>query len=541
MDLERLITRVLYGSANARDLVGLKESLKKVPVLKEHLGKKRKEADLIDIVYEELDELKDVTDLIDGGIMDDPPLSVREGGLIKQGCDEQLDELRDAATHGKKWIKQLEAKEKKETNIKTLRVGFNKVFGYYLEVSKKNINLVPDSYIRKQTLANCERYVTQDLKEMEDKILSAQEKSEALEYKLFCEIRDEVARQAERIRTVASAISRIDCLSTLAEIAVTNNYRRPELTEDDTIAIKNGRHPVVEHVIQEGFVPNDALLDCEENQLLIITGPNMAGKSTYMRQVAEITILAQMGSFVPAEEARIGIVDRIFTRVGAFDDLVRGQSTFMVEMTELANILNNASKNSLILLDEIGRGTSTFDGLSIAWAVCEYIHNEIGSKTLFATHYHQLTTLEDKHQGVKNYNILVKETESSIAFLRKIAPGSTDRSYGIEVAKIAGVPKEVIDNANKVLEEIEGGEGKVAQPIIERKPSIVETARKNVQEGKKEEDEGKGRPAQMILFPVDQDEHPVVDELRHLDPNNLTPLEALTILYNLKKKAEDKR
>jgi DNA mismatch repair protein MutS len=418
-------------------------------------------------------------------------------------------------------------------------VGFNKVFGYYLEVSKKNIKLVPDSYIRKQTLANCERYVTQDLKEMEDKILSAQDKSEALEYKLFCEIRDEVARQAERIRTVAAAISKIDCIATLAEIAVTNNYHRPELTEDDTIAIKNGRHPVVENVIQEGFVPNDALMDCQENQLLIITGPNMAGKSTYMRQVAEITILAQMGSFVPAEEARIGIVDRVFTRVGAFDDLVRGQSTFMVEMTELANILNNASKKSLILLDEIGRGTSTFDGLSIAWAVCEFIHNEIGAKTLFATHYHQLTTLENKHDGVKNYNILVKETESSIAFLRKIAPGSTDRSYGIEVAKIAGVPKKVIDNANKVLEDMESSDGKLkSQPIIEKKPSVVETARKNVQEGGGDEIP---KPTQMVLFPVDQEEHPVVDEIRRLNPNNMTPLEALTILYNLKKKTEDRR
>lgn len=529
-DLERLVTRVLYGSANARDLVGMKTSLQRLPGLRELLEKKKGESVLLDTIQKNLDDLSEIVDLIEGGIVDSPPLSVKEGGIIKPGCSEELDELHEASTHGKQWVRELEEQERRKTTIKSLKVRFNKVFGYYIEVSKTNLDLVPDNYVRKQTLANCERFITDELKNMEDKILSAQERSESLEYTLFLEIREEIAKHSDRIRGVASALAEIDVLTTMADVAVTNNFVRPELCKEDSIHIKDGRHPVVERVIQEGFVPNDTLMDCLKNRLLIITGPNMAGKSTYMRQVAIITIMAQMGSFVPAAEAKIGIVDRIFTRVGAFDDLVRGQSTFMVEMTELANILNNATANSLILLDEIGRGTSTYDGLSIAWAVSEHIHDHIGAKTLFATHYHQLTALENKLEGVKNYNILVKETESSIAFLRKIAPGSTDKSYGIEVAKIAGVPKDVIDSANRVLQDLEDTNGNVT---VEVKKSIVESAKQN-----KPKPAEPGKPVQMVLFSQEDTRHPVVEEIKALDPNNITPMEALTILYNLKKKTQ---
>ncbi|HAH87997.1 MAG TPA: DNA mismatch repair protein MutS, partial [Armatimonadetes bacterium] len=448
--------------------------------------------------------------LISSAIVEEPPVTVREGGLIKPGFSADLDELRSAGSHGKEWIAALESSEKERTGIKNLKVGFNSVFGYYIEVSKSNLSLVPENYIRKQTTVNGERYITPELKEWEAKVLGAEEKSTAMEYQIFSAVREQVAADAERLMIAARAIARVDVFASLAEVASANRFVRPAVNTEDAIKIKNGRHPVVER-LQTGelFVPNDALLDSGENQLLIITGPNMAGKSTYLRQVALIVLMAQIGSFVPADSAEIGIVDRIFTRVGAHDELHSGQSTFMVEMTETADILNNATERSLIVLDEIGRGTSTFDGLSIAWAVAEHI-KKIGAKTLFATHYHHLNELANRYPGIKNYRIAVREDNERVIWLRKIMPGGTDKSYGIQVARLAGLPVGVIERAQEVLSELEAGDGGCAlqeQRIPTKKEKL-----------------------QLTLFEASA--HPVLTELSKLDVGTITPIEALTKLYD---------
>ena len=456
-DIDRLASKITFGNCNGREIVSLKQSIGRLPELKRLLLKTPNQ-DLIDF-GEKLDPLQDVFKIIDSSIVDEPPISIREGNLIKSNYDEELNELKEASVKGKQWLSDLEEKERRNSGIKNLKVKYNKVFGYFIEVSKSNLSLVPDYFVRKQTLANAERYITDELKVMEDKILGSEERMVELEYKIFIDVRDNIKSEIERIQSTSKLIANIDVLNSLSEASYENNYVKPNVNTRGIIDIKNGRHPVVEKVLEnEQFVPNDTLLDKEDNRLSIITGPNMAGKSTFMRQVALITLMSQIGCFVPADSADISIVDRIFTRIGATDDLSQGQSTFMVEMNEVANILNNATKNSLIVLDEIGRGTSTYDGLSIAWAVTEYISNKsnVGAKTLFATHYHELTELENKLDGVKNYKVAVKENDSgSITFLRTIVRGQADRSYGIEVAKLAGVRREVIDRACEILEDLE--------------------------------------------------------------------------------------
>ncbi len=454
-DLERLISRVVYKSANPRDLVAFKSSLEMIPhikyLMREYQTKELKE------IYETMDTLEDIYDLIDRSIQDDPPIGIKEGGIIKEGFSEEIDKFRQAKTEGKDWLSQLELKEKNATGIKNLRIRFNKVFGYYLEVTNSYKNLVPDTWTRKQTLANSERYITPELKKLEDIILGAEDKLFSLEYDVFSNVRDKIAGEILRIQATAKAIAKVDVYASLAYVAEHNNYVRPKINSDGIIDIKGGRHPVVEKMIKnEMFIENDTFLDNESNRISIITGPNMAGKSTYMRQTALIVLMAQIGSFVPAQSADIGIVDRIFTRVGASDDLASGQSTFMVEMTEVANILRNATPKSLLILDEIGRGTSTFDGLSIAWAVVEHISNPklLGAKALFATHYHELTELEGKLDSVNNYCIAVKEQGEDIIFLRKIIRGGADKSYGIQVAKLAGVPQSVLERARELVEEL---------------------------------------------------------------------------------------
>jgi len=454
-DIERIISRISFGSGGARELVAFRESFKALPTLKKLT--EGVTSSTIVALSGEMDPMEDMVKELDSALLDSPPVTVREGGFIRDGYNEQLDEFRDASRNGKKWIASLEEKERRRTNIKNLRIKYNRVFGYFIEVSTTNLSLVPDDYIRKQTMANAERFITPELKEMENTILSANEKSTALEHDLFIQLRDQVSTLIERTQKSARAVGMVDTLQSLATAAIENSYTRPILTEDTLIKIKDGRHPVVEQNQIINFVPNDTKVDCDQEQILLITGPNMAGKSTYMRQVALIVIMAQIGSFVPAKEAEIGLVDRVFTRVGAFDDLNRGQSTFMVEMLELANILNSATSRSLIVLDEIGRGTSTFDGLSIAWAVVEYIHDKsrIGARTLFATHYHQLTEQEHLLKRVKNYHITVLDRKDDIVFLRKIEPGPADGSYGIQVAALAGLPGEVVEKSKKVLEMIE--------------------------------------------------------------------------------------
>ncbi|MDO8682698.1 MAG: DNA mismatch repair protein MutS [Armatimonadota bacterium] len=515
-DLERLISRIASGSANARDLVDLKNSLALLPQAKTIVG--NCELDRIRNLGEQIDLLDEVVELISGAIQDEPPLTVREGGMIRQGFDEELDRLRSASTDGKTWIANLENDERERTGIKSLKVGYNSVFGYYIEVTKSNLDLVPDDYIRKQTTVNGERFITPSLKEYEALVLGAQEKAVDLEYSLFCGVRDQVALEAERVARVARAIAELDVLASLAEVAAANDYIKPEINDGEEIIIRNGRHPVVEYALSdERFVPNDCFLNCETDQLLIITGPNMAGKSTYLRQIALIVLMAQMGSFVPADSATIGVVDRIFTRVGAHDELASGQSTFMVEMNETANILNNATRRSLIVLDEIGRGTSTYDGLSIAWAVAEQI-KRIGAKTLFATHYHHLNDLEKDLPGVKNYRIAVKEEADRIVWLRKIMPGGTDRSYGIEVARLAGLPQEVIERAKEVLQDFEKND--TAMGLVNKQAQVTARTQK----------------MQLTLFEVEQ--NPAIEELRKLDLSTMSPIEALMKLDELQKKAK---
>ena len=509
-DLERLASRVSMGVANGRDLIALKNSLNVLPEIRLLLD--GRESRLLSSVYAGIDEMPDILSLIEGSIAEDAPLTIREGGIIKEGYDPKLDDLIAISRDGKKWIAALEQKERKKTGINSLKVGFNSVFGYYIEVTKLNTDLVPDDYIRKQTLVNAERYINQELKEYEYTVLNAEDRRKDREYELFVDIRGKIAKDIKRIQKTASLIADLDAVVSLSEVAERYNYCCPSVDDEDRIEIKDGRHPVVERMpLPDGFVPNDVQLDLEKNRFLVITGPNMAGKSTYIRQIALIVILAQMGSFVPAAEARIGIADRIFTRIGAADSLTRGQSTFMVEMTEVANILKNATPRSLIILDEVGRGTSTFDGLSIAWAVAEYIHDakHIGARTLFATHYHELTDLAVTKEGVKNFNIAVKEWGDRIIFLRKITEGGTNRSYGIQVARIAGVPEEVIIRSREVLKNLEKGEfDEVGMPKIAR--------------GRKSSLKNR---AQLSLFMDDEDM--IMRELTELDALNMTPLEAL--------------
>ncbi len=531
-DLERLVTRITYQTANPRDLIAFRNSLAMLPSIRTLLDDM--EGSLADEIRSGFDCLSDIHKLVDDSILEEPPISVRDGDIIKDGYSEEVDKLRKAKTEGKTWLANLEASEREKTGIKNLKIRYNKVFGYFLEVTNSFKDLVPDYYIRKQTLTNAERYITPELKELEETILGSEDKLVALEYDLFREVRDQLAANVARIQKTAKAIAKIDAFASLAVVAEQNNYCRPKINEQGVIDIKGGRHPVVEKMISNDmFIENDTYLDNRSDRISIITGPNMAGKSTYMRQTALIVLLAQIGSYVPAASANIGIVDRIFTRVGASDDLASGQSTFMVEMNEVANILRNATGNSLLILDEIGRGTSTFDGLSIAWAVVEHISNPklLGAKTLFATHYHELTELEGKLNNVHNYCIAVKEKGDDIVFLRKIVKGGADKSYGIQVAKLAGVPESVIDRAKEIVEELS------ANDITEVVKSIaVETAPR-----KKKEKEHLDEVdlAQMSLFDTVSDDD-ILEELKSVDIGNLTPLEALNKLYELQNKAKNR-
>lgn len=512
-DIERLAGKISYGNANGRDMISLKNSLQKMPELKSILAGTNSK--LLKRLYVNLDELTDIAKLIDDAIVDEPPISIKEGGIIKFGYNPEIDEYKRASVDGKQWILNLEVKEKEKTGIKNLKVGYTKVFGYYIEITKSFLSQVPEDYIRKQTLTNAERFVTQELKDMENKILGAEEKAIQYEYNEFVKIRNQIAGNIERLQKTASVIANIDVITSLAIVAENNNYVCPEIDDSGIIDIENGRHPVVEKMMDSGsFVQNDTKLNQTDNRVAIITGPNMAGKSTYMRQVALICLMAQIGSFVPATNAHLGIVDKIFTRVGASDDLSMGQSTFMVEMAEVANILKDATPKSLVVLDEIGRGTSTYDGLSIAWAVAEYIadKNKIGCKTLFATHYHELVQLEEKIEGIKNYSIAVKEKGEDIIFLRKIIEGGTDESYGIHVAKLAGVPNDVVKRANKILNSLEKGGVKV----------------KESKEAKKQVE------GQMDLYNMQFAD--IAHELDKINLNELTPIDALNVLVKLKGK-----
>ncbi len=526
-DLERLIGRISYQTANPRDLIAFKTSLGMLPHIR--LLLKDLKSPLLKKIYKELDALEDLYELIEHSIQEEPPVSIREGNIIKDGYQEEVDRFRTAKTEGKSWLADIEVKERDRTGIKNLRIKFNKVFGYYLEVTNSYKNLVPDDYIRKQTLTNAERYITPELKELEDTILGAEEKLTALEYELFCRVRDQIGSQVQRIQKTAKAVARLDVFTSLAFVADKNHYVRPKINSRGIIDIQNGRHPVVENMISNGmFIANDTYLDKGANRLSVITGPNMAGKSTYMRQTALIVLMAQIGSFVPAERADIGIVDRIFTRVGASDDLASGQSTFMVEMNEVSNILRNATADSLLILDEIGRGTSTFDGLSIAWAVIEHIADRrlLGARTLFATHYHELTELEGTMEGVNNYCIAVREKGDDIVFLRKIVKGGADKSYGIQVAKLAGVPKSVIDRAKELVEELSRAD------ISAKAKNIAEEGRtKARQRGSSRKHDG-AYPEQLSLFQPSQD-NDVAEELRKLDISNMTPMDAMNTLYRL--------
>ena len=532
-DLERLIGRISYKTANPRDLISFRNSLEMLPYIKDLMGEFT--TPLLKELWEELDALEDVHDLVSRAIVEDPPISLRDGGIIKDGYHEETDKLRHAKTEGKTWLAELESRERDKTGIKNLKVKYNKVFGYYFEVTNSFKGMVPDYFVRKQTLANAERYTTDELKELEDMILGAEDKLYTLEYGLFCEVRDAIAAEVLRIQQTARAIAGIDVMTSLSVVATKNNYVKPRINEKGVIDIKNGRHPVVEKMMRDDlFVANDTYLDNTKNRLSIITGPNMAGKSTYMRQTALIVLMAQLGSFVPADDANIGICDRIFTRVGASDDLASGQSTFMVEMTEVANILRNATKNSLIVLDEIGRGTSTFDGLSIAWAVVEHISNPklLGAKTLFATHYHELTELEGTINGVNNYCIAVKEQGDDIVFLRKIVKGGADKSYGVQVAKLAGVPDSVIVRAKELLVELSDAD------ITARAKEIAEAgagASKHASIPRPDEVDLQ----QMSLFDTVKDDD-IVRELGELELGNMTPIDALNTLYRLQTKLKNR-
>ena len=531
-DLERLVGKITYQSANPRDLIAFQSSLSMLPSVKCIL--KDMESDLLKEIYEELDPLEELCDLVGRAIQEEPPLAMKEGGIIKDGYNEEVDRLRKAKSEGKNWLADLETKEREKTGIKNLRIRYNKVFGYYLEVTNSFKDLVPDYYTRKQTLANAERYIIPELKELEDTILGAEDKLCALEYELYCEVRNTIAAELTRIQRTAKAVAKLDVIASLALVAERNNYVRPKINEKGVIDIRDGRHPVVEKMIpNDMFIANDTYLDDKKQRISIITGPNMAGKSTYMRQAALIVLMAQLGSFVPASSANIGLVDRIFTRVGASDDLASGQSTFMVEMNEVANILRNATSKSLLILDEIGRGTSTFDGLSIAWAVVEYISNSklLGAKTLFATHYHELTELEGKISNVNNYCIAVKEKGDDIVFLRKIVKGGADKSYGIQVAKLAGVPDPVINRAKEIVEEL------VTADITGKVKNIAVQGSETKKKTQKKLDEVD--LTQFSLFDTVKDDD-VLNELKELDISHMTPMDAMNKLYQLQNKLRNR-
>ena len=512
LDLERLMTKVMYGSAGGKDLKSISATLAVVPQVKELISDLT--SDELSGIYNEIDELRDIYTLIEEAIVDDPPFSIREGGIIRKGYNEEVDRLNDIITNGKQYVRDLEEREKEKTGIKKLKIGYNRVFGYYIEVLRSNTEPIPENYIRKQTLSNCERYITQELKDLESTILGASDRIAGIEYEIFQKIREKIASQADRIQKTSYRLALIDVYVSLADVAVKNNYVCPEVDYSDVIEIKDGRHPVVEMFVKDSyFVPNDTTLDTGRNRLMLITGPNMAGKSTYMRQVALIALMAQIGSFVPAKEARLGVVDKIFTRIGASDDLASGQSTFMLEMNEVAYILKNATKKSLIIYDEIGRGTSTFDGMSIAKAVAEYsAGKKLGAKTLFATHYHEMTSLEGQYDGIVNYNIAAKKKGDELIFLRKIVRGATDDSYGIEVALLAGVPNPVIKRAKEILKEIEEGGQTVVRVVNQY-----------------EQDE-------LSFDSISNNE--VIDRLKGVDLNTTTPIEAMGILFELKKMLE---
>ena len=514
-DLERIMTRVVYGSANAKEIVSLGQTIERLDPIKKRLV--NVQSAMLREIEQSIDPLQDLLNLIHAAIAENPPFSVREGGMIRKGYSAELDELRLIMDDSKSVLARIEAAEKEKTGIKTLKIGYNRVFGYYIEVSRSFADQVPDHYIRKQSLANAERYITQELKELEARALGAKDRSVALEYQLFSDVRTTIASELARIQATAEAVAKLDVLVSFAQTAALHNYVCPVIDVGGVIDIKNGRHPVVEALQSAPFVPNDVLLDNGENRVAIITGPNMAGKSTYMRQTALIVLMAQIGSFVPADSATVGIVDSVFTRVGASDDLASGQSTFMVEMSEVAAILQNATSNSLIVFDEIGRGTSTFDGMSIARAVLEHVADprKLGAKTLFATHYHELTVMEDEMQGVKNYNVAVKKHGDDITFLRRIVRGPTDDSYGIEVAKLAGVPNSVVVRAKEILKELDNGE----MPTITRRETT------------EREDDG-----QLSFLPTAGSS--LIDRIRDLDVNVLTPIEAMQVLYDLNREAK---
>ena len=519
-DLERLISRISYKSANPRDLIAFASSLEMLPYIKQVL--KEFKTPLLQKIYEDMDSLEDVTDLIKRAIVEDPPLAQKDGGIIKEGYNEDVDKFRRSRTDGKKWLSELEAKERERTGIKTMKIKYNRVFGYSLEITNTFKDLVPDNYIRKQTLTNAERYITQELKELEDLILGAEDKLYALEYELFCDVRDTVGKEVMRIQKTAKAVAALDVFASLALVAERNHFVRPKTNTTGVIDIKNGRHPVVEQMIENDmFIANDTYLDNHKKRVSIITGPNMAGKSALLRQTALITLLAQIGSFVPAERAHIGLVDKIFTRVGASDNISVGESTFMVEMNEAADILNNVSSRSLVLFDELGRGTSTYDGISIAWAIVEYIHEHPKAKarTLFATHYHELNEMEKSFKRIKNYNVSVKEVDNKVIFLRKLERGGSEHSFGIHVAKMAGMPKSIVKRANAILKQLESDnrqQGISGKPLAE-----VSENRSGMQ---------------LSFFQLDD---PILcqirDEILNLDVNNLTPIEALNKLNDIKK------
>lgn len=534
-DIERIIGKISNKNVSGKDLISLKLSLYKVPFIKETIGKFN--SSILSRYHSELDELIDIRDLLEASILNEPSLSLKDGNIIKDGYNETIDRLREAKTKGKEWIAALESREREFTGIKSLKVGYNKVFGYYIEISRANYNSIPEGrYIRKQTLANAERFITEELKKIEDDILGAEEKLIALEYKVFCEIRDEVEKAIERLKITGRILSELDVVSTFSKISMENNYIKPKLNNFGQTIITEGRHPVVEKVIDNGeFVSNDTILDSIDNQLLIITGPNMAGKSTYMRQVALITLMAQIGCFVPAKEANIGVCDKIFTRIGASDDLAGGKSTFMVEMWEVSNILKNATSNSLVLLDEVGRGTSTYDGLSIAWSVIEYLSKgTLRPRTLFATHYHELTQLENEINGVKNYSVSVKEINDTIIFLRKIVSGGADQSYGIEVAKLAGLPKEVIERAKNILSNLE--KTQTLKGVNDSIKSFNENVNKPTTKSRnKTKDLGNTMQLDFDLFAKDS----IINKLANIDILNMTPLDAMNNLNNIIKEAKE--
>ena len=532
-DLERLITRIAYGTANPRDLTAFRSSLEMLPHIRYILEEMQSE--LLKNIHDDMDPLEDLCTLVKDAIREEPPIAMKEGNIIRDGYNEEVDKLRRAKSDGKEWLAKLENDEKEKTGIKNLRIKYNKVFGYYLEVTNSYKDMVPDYYTRKQTLSNAERYITPELKELEDMILGAEDKLYALEYEIYSQVRDTIAGEIERIQKTAKAVAALDAFASLAVVAERNNYTRPKINEKGIIDIKDGRHPVVERMIpNDMFIANDTYLDDKKHRISIITGPNMAGKSTYMRQTALIALMAQIGSFVPAKSANIGLSDRIFTRVGASDDLASGQSTFMVEMTEVANILRNATSKSLLILDEIGRGTSTFDGLSIAWAVVEYISDSrlLGAKTLFATHYHELTELEGKISNVNNYCIAVKEKGDDIVFLRKIVKGGADKSYGIQVAKLAGVPDLVIERAKEIVEEL-------SDEDVTAKVSEIAVRERSEKKRPKVKKYDEVDIAQMSLFDTVKDDD-VLEELKNLDVGNMTPIDALNTIYRLQNKLKNR-